>query len=168
MAALPPELSYETARAQGRGLDLNVELRRGSKGVGLFAKKFIAPRTIVAYYVTKIYGASRRSRYEVEYSVGIPKHPSLVGDLCDASLSSPVRVNGRWVPLWAYFSNEPSPNESPNSKLFPAMTGRFAHSKAAVGERYRFKLVASKAIHPGEEIVWCYGDDYERSYASSC
>ena len=168
MAALPPELSYETARKQGRGLDLNVELRRGKKGVGLFAKKHIAPHTIIAYYVTQIYSASRRKRYAVEYSIGIPKHPNLVGDLCEDSLASPVRLNGRWVPLWAYFSNEPSPDEASNSHLYPAMKGSFAHAKVAIGELYRFKLVASKAIQPGEEIVWCYGDDYERSYASSC
>ena len=36
--------------------------------------------------------------------------------------------------------------------------------KVVVGDTLIYKLVASKHIKPGDEIVWYYGPDYTRDY----
>lgn len=172
MAELPPALAYKRARAQASGLGLNVDLRRGPKGVGLYATKRIPANSIIAYYVVEVRLArTHRKLYSVDYSIGIPGHPDLIGDLCLDSLPPPSFLRGRQVPYWAYFSNEPAVNEAENAGLYPAMTGQYAQApgeRVKVGQRYRFKLVARSTIQPKAEIVWCYGDAYHRSYDCVC
>jgi hypothetical protein len=52
------------------------------------------------------------------------------------------------------------------------MTGPFSRKgqarRVAVGDFYRFKLVSTRDIAAGEEIVWCYGSRYDRHHESSC
>jgi hypothetical protein len=31
-----------------------------------------------------------------------------------------------------------------------------------------YKLIATKNIKDGEEITWCYGEEYNRNYDSEC
>ena len=165
-------MSFKTARAQAKGLALNVELRRGSKGVGLYATAPIKRNSVIAYYLTTLFLETLHNPHDINYAVSIHGHPSLIGDLSRQSLPAPVRVRGRWVTYWGYFSNEPGAHERQNCKLDDAMTGPFARPKGArrlaPGDFWRFKLVSITDISPGEEILWCYGTNYERDYASNC
>ena len=94
-------------------------------------------------------------------------YTSLIGDLYKGSIPSPVNN----IPYWAYFSNEPSPSQKSNSQIFLSNILDDNYKNRTFlkeGDTLVYRLVATTDIKKGEEITWCYGDDYGRNYDTSC
>lgn len=138
------------------------------KGIGIFAKRPIKKNEIVAYYKVKIFSLKKfnsktKNMYTIEIltKTGRPS-TSLIGDL-DDSVSLPKTKRG--IPYWGYFANEPSGDQTPNVYIDMNLKENYhTRDKILPGQTYTYKVRAERAIQPGEELVWCYGDDYIRDY----
>lgn len=69
--------------------------------------------------------------------------------------------------LLGHFSNEPSDNEEPNIKpdgfmTKPALEEWEAEPLFMTDVVIKFR--STKPINTGEELLWCYGDQYKRAY----
>lgn len=147
----------------------NVELFRGRKGTGIRARRRIQRGQAIAHYRFKIYDAEahRHSAYAIlVYSRKGRLYPKLVGDAYPGSLDTPWND----VPFYAQFSNEPGPRQSANAYLdWCTGVSIGALDGFRVGGAMVYTLLATRTIQPGEEILWCYGDDdWPRDWASSC
>ena len=158
-----------------KNLPLKVELRKTSlKGIGIYAIKFIKKEEIIALYQVKVF---REKKYESptlnSYMIGVYSPSGYeskvwVGDIVPESLQPPVlHEDGKhYVPYWGYFSNEPSGNQKENSYMDMNIDEIYKNKKRLKeGDLIFYKLIATQNIKPGEEIVWCYGEEYgERDY----
>jgi hypothetical protein len=143
-----------------------------NKRVGLFANKNIKKGETISYYLVKVYKSSTKILGDT-YSVTLYNKNGLLinnltGNLCPESLQVPAK-NG--ITYWAYFSNEPSMNEKQNCYL--DFSNSFKESKDKLklveGDFVRYKLIASKNIKKGDEILWCYGyAPGQRDYKTIC
>ena len=162
---------YKYANKMVKTYDLSVQLKKGPKGVSLFAKKLIKKGNIVSYYKFKLFSVKnfkgvKKDMYVMSvYTKQYNFNPRLLGDLFEGSLEQP-KYN---IPFWAYFSNEPSGNQIENCTIDPNLKSnyKFRHF-VKEGDTMIYKLIATKDINPGEEIVWCYGDYYNRTYKANC
>lgn len=159
------------AKKYTKGYDLKVDLKKNFKGVSLFAKKFIKKGSVVAYYKFRAYNEKRYiSHKDGMYSMAIynkdgSANEYLIGDIYDGSLDKP-KYN---IPYWAYFSNEPSGNQSENVYLDHNNKYNFKkRNYIKEGDTLVYRLIALKDIKRGEEICWCYGPYYTRDYDSNC
>jgi hypothetical protein len=166
-------LDANYAKKMAKGYDLKVDLLVNPvKGVSLYAKKKIKKGNVIAYYKFKVYKYDKNFvGYKNDtYTMSVYNKfggymPSLVGDIYEGSLEPPKRG----IPYWAYFSNEPSPDQEENCALDISLnSSNFKNKRIKPGDTQTYKLVATKDIKPGEEIVWCYGDSYYRDYKSNC
>lgn len=147
---------------------LKVTLRKTKeKGVGLFATKQIKDGEDIAYYKIKVfrkkgYKSPTNSVYLFEvYRQNGKSYKTLIGDIDKDSF--PQVVNN--VPFWAPFANEPTTCESTNSEIEIDLKNNYkTRNYSSPGENMIYKLVATRDIEPGEEILWYYGEDYERGY----
>ena len=203
---------------------LSIILKKGDKGVSIFAKKDIAKGDTIAYYKMKIYknigktftvknsledieNAFKRSvkeRLPVQLSNETLQHykkrlinkindndhyilylhgkrivphkndmyhftvynkhgyeyQNLTGDLYSGSLPKPKNN----IPYWGYFSNEPSCKQSYNADV-DVSNDRLTVKE---GDTLTYAIVANKNIKKGEEVLWCYGNGYRRTYPTSC
>lgn len=138
------------------------------KGVGIFAKKTIRKNEIIAYYKIFIFRDDDFvSETDNMYTIGVVtasgKRESsvLIGDLAEGSLEPPKRG----IPFWGYFANEPSGRQTPNCYIDPNVKENYKNrSRVVPGDTMIYKVRADRTIRPGEEIVWCYGDNYIRHY----
>jgi hypothetical protein len=141
---------------------------------GLFAQENISKGRVIAYYDVQIY---RRSRYKSKFKNGqyilsvVPPNSTrasttFLGDLYVGSVKKPVNN----ISFWAHFANEPSVDEDANSSLYydPNLKQNKEIKKLKEGQICRYKLIALRDIDIDEEIMWCYGDGYSRSYKTSC
>lgn len=141
-----------------------------NKRVGLFANKQIKKGEIISYYLVK---TVKNPRFNSVYSVTVydnngTLNDKLTGDLCPESLKLPTKSG---ITYWAYFSNEPSIHENANSKL--DFKNNYKESrdknKLELGDLVLYKLIATKTIQKGEEILWCYGyPPGQRTYTTNC
>ena len=141
------------------------------KGAGLYATKTIKKNNVIAYYrmtVFKMDGYKSPTKNMYTFTIMTPKgnfSRSLIGDLTLESLPPPCRG----IPFWAYFSNEPSDGEESNAWIDVNVKETFkSRKRLKPGDTVIYKLRAGRNIRPGEEILWCYGDAYERSYSTPC
>jgi len=91
------------------------------------------------------------------------EYSKVVGDLYEGSLPPPKNN----VPYWGYFSNEPSESEMSNADIDVMTTKNFTRKDRTClkeGDTVTYVVRASRAIQPGDEILWCYGDNYGRQY----
>jgi len=148
---------------------LKVTLKKSPvKGNGLYATKPIKKGNIIAYYKMKCYNADSKNRgpFGATYLFTVytkkgTESKTLIGNLYEDSIPPPSRN----IPFWAYFSNEPAAGQIANSTININTAGNYRRrAKLNVGDSIVYKLVATRNISPGEEIVWCYGDNYNRSY----
>ena len=142
-------------------------VKTNDKGIGLFAKKKIKIGETIAYYKMKVYNTSKyNSPTNNVYTFNIyrkngKQYKNFIGDIYLKSFPKPQ--NG--ITFWAPFANEPSPNQTCNSEIDTFNKFNFkSRKKLKVGDNVIYRLVAKKNIKPGTEIVWFYGDDYERDY----
>ena len=160
------------AKRQSRDYDLKITLRKNYKGVSLFSTKPIKKGNIIAYYKFMVYKyvkgfqGKKRDMYTMSvYTKSGRLNPYLMGDIYEGSLREPK--NG--IAFWAYFSNEPSGDQRENAMLDINERGNYRNrSRVKPGDTMTYKLLALRDIDPGEEIIWCYGDAYFRTYKSNC
>lgn len=149
---------------------LKVHLKKGKKGVGLFASKTIRKDEVIAYYKIQIFSVKNPDPFRGKYTIAVytkndQMSPNLVGNLSPSSLQSP-RYS---IPYWAYFSNEPSKEEDENSYLDTNLEENYKNREfVRKGDSLIYKLRALRTIKKNEEIMWCYGDSYHRNYKTSC
>jgi hypothetical protein len=202
---------------------LSVTLKKGNKGVSLFAQKDIQKGDIIAHYKMMVF-TDRKKQYTTDtpmielcdayrsivneelpernsestyqykkkliqmidktqpfllflknkkvippkgdmyhfsiYNKNGYEYKNLTGDLYKGSLPNP-KDN---IPYWGYFANEASCTERPNADI------SVKNDKKSVkeGDTITYSIVAESPIKKGEEIMWSYGSDYNRSYPTSC
>ena len=88
------------------------------------------------------------------------EYQNLTGDLYSGSLPKPKNN----IPYWGYFSNEPSCKQSYNADV-DVSNDRLTVKE---GDTLTYAIVANKNIKKGEEVLWCYGNGYRRTYPTSC
>lgn len=141
------------------------------KGTSLIANKNLKKGETIAYYRMTVYdNRSYKSPTGETYTFtmynknGNPLK-NLIGDISLSSLPPPCRD----IPYWAYFSNEPSGSQTANSHIDINTKENFqGRAILKAGDLVVYKLIADRLIKKGEEIVWCYGDDYVRQYTPNC
>ena len=152
--------------------DLKVELRKArNKGTALFARKPIKKGSVIAYYRMEVHDADKyksptKNMYTFTvYTKSGNESDKLIADLSPLSWGQPC--NG--IPFWAYFSNEPSGKQRENAFIDLNIANNYKNrSRVRPGDTITYRLVADRNIKKGEEIVWCYGDAYNRNYEPSC
>jgi hypothetical protein len=92
------------------------------------------------------------------------EYSNLVGDLYKGSLPSPKNN----IPYWGYFANEPfygieRSNAEVDSQKYENFTKK-GRKTIKEGDTITYAVVATRLIHPGEEILWHYGNNYDRDY----
>ena len=104
--------------------------------------------------------------YAIAIMTKTDKHSkTFLGDLTVESLPPPCKS----IPYWGYFSNEPSNNQHHNCYIDPNLKENYrGRSKLKEGDTIIYKLRAERDIKAGEEITWCYGDNYDREYVPNC
>lgn len=150
---------------------LKVALKKGPKGASLFAIKPIKKGGIIAYYKMMVYRIDghrsvNHDMYQFTiYTKSGNESRTYIGDVYPGSLEPPTRG----IPYWAYFSNEPSMGEKPNSTVDPNIYENYKNrSRVREGDTMVYKLVSTRDIKAGDEIIWCYGSSYIRKYQSPC
>lgn len=139
-----------------------------TKGVGIFATKTIQKGQVVAYYKIKVfrekdYESPTNFVYSFEvYRKNGDQYKRFIGDIDKDCFPPPGDDN---IPYWAAFVNEPSPGQSTNSEIEINLSGNYKNrTYLQPGESVIYKLVATKRIRKGSEILWYYGENYRRNY----
>jgi hypothetical protein len=151
---------------------LKVALKRDKiKGNSLFANRNIRKGEVLAYYKMRVYN---KRTYEspfgntylfTVYTKSGRSDNKLVADLYECSIDPPKRG----IPYWAYFSNEPSGTQEQNSMIDADEKNNYKNrDRVKQGDTLVYKLIATRSIKRGEEIVWCYGGGYDRNYEPNC
>lgn len=143
---------------------------KGSQ-LGVVTKRDFKAGQIVAVYVVEVVDEHVTSPLGTTYNIGacnakgkpqpdklgIITLPCLVDDLYDG------------VPRWGAFMNEPCMGESVNVR---PVFGRLVHLKPPGRTKEATlmltHMVTTKAVKAGQELMWCYGADYERDYKTPC
>lgn len=137
------------------------------KGTSLIATKTIQKNQVIAYYKFTVFRQKGfKSQTDNMYTFAVHTKNdnvsnTLIGDLTEDSLEQPKRG----IPFWGHFANEPSGRQTPNSFIDTNLAENYKNkSRLSPGDSMIYKLRAERTIHPGEEIVWCYGQSYLRDY----
>lgn len=138
------------------------------KGTGVYATRFIPKNTVVALYRMKVfakrtYESPTNFMYTFNVYTKTGKESSvLIGDLdLDEVPLPPVGT----VPYWAHFANEPSGKQTDNVFMDNDPDGNYRdRARCKVGSHIVYKMITNRDIKPGEELVWSYGEKYERNY----
>lgn len=165
-------LDYKTVLAMTKDAKtLSVTLKKGPKGVGLFSTKKIKRGQVIAYYRFKafddrVYKSPTKNMYTIAiYTKTERQYDNLIGDIFCDSVIAPTRG----IPYWGHFSNEPSPKEETNATLDINTRGNYKDkNRIKVGDVVIYKLRATTDIPKNTEILWCYGDSYDRPYTANC
>lgn len=161
-------MDYKKLLRDAKNISLKVTLKKtDDKGVGLYATKDIKKGEIIAYYKVKIF---REKDYESPtnfvYSFQVyrkngEEYKRLIADIDDESFPKPIDN----ISFWAPFANEPSQNQRINAEIDIDLTENYKNKTfSQPGETAIYKLVSTKMIRPDEEILWFYGDNYDRNY----
>lgn len=149
-----------------KGKKLDVTLKKDPiKGVGLYATNKIKKGEVIALYKIKVFLKKDHETdniyvFEV-YKKNGDDYKRLIGDIYEDSFSEPI--DG--IPFWAPFANEPNKSQRINSEIDIDLKGNFKDRNYLVpGDIVIYKLISTKMIKPGTEIMWYYGPDYERNY----
>lgn len=148
--------------------NLSITLKRSEqKGVGVYATKTIKKGDLIAYYKCQVF---REKGYEsptdrvytfIVYRKNGEDYKRLIGDLYEGSFPEPIDN----IPFWAPFVNEPSQNQRVNSDIDIDLKANYkGRTYLTPGDTVVYKLVATRMIRKGEEILWYYGPNYPRNY----
>lgn len=149
---------------------LKVTLKKDKiKGSGLFATKPIKSGETIAYYKMIVYPESDSGPFDDMYLFSVYRKDGRnangkCGNLYKGSLPQPKRN----IPYWAYFSNEPSGTQTSNSFIDTNDEENHKNGPIRIGDTIVYSLIADRDIKAGEEIIWCYGPNYNRSYKANC
>ena len=121
----------------------------------------LAVGIIITLTATLPLAITKRVLIEVRYK---GRQNRLVGK---PDLAMVSRKPTRAIPYTGLWSNEPYPSQTPNAE----MVGRDLTRKPAVGDKIKYSLKATKTIRNGEEVMWCYGSEFDRGsppYKTGC
>ena len=137
------------------------------KGAGLYATKQIVTDETIAYYKITVFDYRyHKSPTNYVYAFGVytlneKESKNLLGDIDLNSFPEPLNN----IPFWAAFVNEPSNDQSINSRIDLNTSENYKGIKIMrKGRQIIYKLIATKDIMPDEEITIYYGKDYPRTY----
>lgn len=163
-------LNYKVAKKY-TDKNVKVEIKKGKKGVSLFAKKQIKKGNVIAYYKFKVYNEKNfEGINDNMYSIAVYTKSGRIskkymGDIYEGSLEMPKRG----ISFLAYFANEPNFDQHENCFLDINLKNNYRNKNSVKeGDTMIYKLVTKRNIKKGEEIVWCYGNSYERNYEANC
>ena len=149
-----------------KNLSVTLE-KRDPKGVSLVATRPIKKGETIAYYKIEVF---RERDYESPtdfvYSFEVYRkngesYKRLISDITENSFPNPE--NG--ITYWAPFSNEPSQGQRSNSEISLDIKENFKDRRfLSPGDIVIYRLIATKLIRKGEEIMWYYGERYKRDY----
>ena len=149
--------------------EINVTLKKDTKGIGLYATQDITIGDVIAYYQIKVFN-NKKYNSPTDYTYGFAvykkdgkEYKTLIGDIYEDTFSEPE--DG--ITFWAPFSNEPSPNQKINAEIEIDEKGIFKsleRNYLLPGDILIYYLVSIKKIKKGDEIMWYYGSTYERNY----
>ena len=149
---------------------LKVELINSKmKGNSLVATKKIKRKEIIAYYKVTVFDFEEYdSPTDNIYTFNVYDKKGytmdeLIADIDEESFPKPINN----ITFWAPFANEPSLTEEANSEMDYNIKYNYKNikrKKAKPGDVMIYKLIATKNINPGDEIMWYYGKDYIRDY----
>jgi len=145
---------------------LSVTLKKDPvKGSGLFATKPIKKGQVIAYYKMKVYDlAADTGPFGITYHFTVYKKNgaesnTLIGNLYEGSAPKPFRN----IPFWGYFANEPSGKERSNAYVDQDLAKNYKNrERVYIGDTLVYKIIATRDIAPGKEILWNYGETYIR------
>lgn len=157
----PPYFFDEVGQQDVRYVEIREDEVKG--GWSLFATENIPKDTVVSHYIVenKLQPSDGDLREFVDggtYAVQTARD-GYIGDVCEDSVPPKTK---RGVSFWAHFANEPSMDQQPNTHLVAEYDSETLNYLAV------FSLVSDRRIRTGEEILWCYGSDYARSYPTPC
>lgn len=157
-------VSYSDILAEVRLEDKVCVTSIPGKNRGLRALSDLPRNYICAYYPVQIVPvdpdtpASDRSYWMYGTQVYNEKgnvYRKLKGRLAPRSLRRTVYKN---KPVVAHFVNEPAPGETENCHVF------FSSKFVQPGDIDYYPLKTTRAVRRGEELLWYYGDEYDRDY----
>lgn len=152
---------------------------------GIRANRLIKKYEAVSSYhviVRKLEGATNEHALS-HYAIEIPEYqgqdeilvgyPDLVASKVSGKSSSdgtPEKVYYLHVDRTALFANEPAKGERQNVCICSTPRDVASQQAARNGSKVTFTLVAVRDINEDEEILWCYGAEYEnhRNYPTPC
>lgn len=136
------------------------------KGLGLIARRDLAPHTRVGVYGGKVYTAAQHRRmladgvttgkYAIDFYARGPRGGVRDGYIMDPGLGDGVHPSHR--KLLAPFINEPGPDEEPN----------VVWVRNYSVPRGQMELRTTRHVRRGQELLACYGSSYPRTYRTSC
>lgn len=136
------------------GMKIFVKKRSG-RGLGIVAQEDIPAGRVIAYYRVRTIPIDVHDYKCGHYRVGID---SKRDGVLDETLVYGIYRN---IPYIGPYCNEPPHGKKMNVDLFQAgPTKRHGYKD--------MKFVSITEIKKGEEIFWCYGNSYSRSYSTSC
>jgi hypothetical protein len=162
------EIDYRKLVREVPRKSVKVTLKKSpGKGVGLFATKEIEAGEVIAYYRIKVfrhkdYESPTNGTYLFEvYKKNGDEYKRLIGDIYEDSFPPPV--DG--ITFWAPFANEPTVSQRTNAEIDTNIRETYQNKTCTMlDDIVDYKLVATRDIHPKDEILWYYGDRYSRNY----
>lgn len=145
-------------------------LKKTYKGSSIVAKKPIKKGNTIAYYRFTVFGNEHTPIVNNMYAMSVYTKSgriseAFIGDVTSDSVFKPIHN----IPCWGYISNEPDFNQEANCELVLDLKKNYRNrSRVKRGDTMIYRLVATRNIQPQEEVVWCYGDSYERKYKANC
>jgi hypothetical protein len=184
-----PSLDYKYILKNTPNLkDLPITLKKTKlKGTGIFASRAIPSGTVVALYRMKVFqsdtydsptnykytflvytksgNASKAFIGDVNINEKLPLPKLVVYDAVD-NLGNSNSSTTTYLPYWAHFANEPTRGvQTDNVEMDTNIEENYAtRSRCKIGEYIVYKMKTTRDVKAGEELVWSYGDLYERDY----
>ena len=153
---------------KGNNNKLSIKLKKTKeKGLSIFATKNIKKGDVIAFYKCKVfrektYDSPTNNVYIFEiYKKNGDEYKRLIGDIYEESFLDPIEN----IPFWAPFVNEPSKHQRVNSEIDINTEENYKDKRfISPGDTIIYKLVATRKIRPGDEILLYYGKEYKRNY----
>lgn len=140
--------------------------------LGVVAKRDLRKGTTFAVYVVEaIKDGSYQSPLGDTYNIGITNARGQVSPDKIGMITLPCLADDLYegVPRWGAFLNEPSPGETVNTNVQFGLLKTFVPpSRMQPTTLQLARMKTSRAVKQGEELVWCYGPDYPRTYDTPC
>ena len=143
------------------------------KTTGIVAGKDIKKGETIAYYPIVILedpGSKPSKRkfplqdYFIEVKYRGKSSKQFIGQ---PDLKKAIQQPTRSIPHIGLWSNEPYPNETANAR----MEHTSLKTPPRVGAKLAYSLKATRGIKKGEEVLWCYGTEFNRGsppYKTGC
>jgi hypothetical protein len=137
------------------------------KKIGLYSTKHIKKGEVIAFYKLTVYNTNKYKSptnnvytFTIYNKNGNTLH-KFIGDFNHKNIPEPIYD----IPFWAQFANEPSLNQQINAEMNMNIELNYENRNTVQnGSTMVYVLEATGNIKPNQEILWYYGDDYERDY----